>query len=142
LTNISTSEQKTEFYSHSLKFSILATVKQDGDKKPEWRSDPLIDRNTPPGTKPVFTGPKLDRPNVRGAEKIWKLTFSDEFTQPELDKNKWNLVESHRGAKNGATKWWRKSNIITDPENGQVRLKFIKESVSAKGWMLLSSGSR
>jgi hypothetical protein len=44
--------------------------------------------------------------------KNWRLKFSDEFNFSYLDSNRWNAIESQRGAKHGATTWWRKKNVF------------------------------
>ena len=106
-------------------------------EKPEYRFDPMIDNMTPLGAEPALGVDESS--HVRSIQ--WVLKFSDEFTSDKINKQRWNIVESHRGAKNGATKWWRKQNVYPDPKNGQVRLKFIKEVEHESGWMVLSSGN-
>ena len=88
----------------------------------------LVDPNTPSSAKPAGMG-----------KGKWCLTFSDEFDGRTLEAQKWNNINSHRGARDGATTYWRDSNVHF-PGNGTLEIKFVREKQTEK-WGHYSSGN-
>ena len=85
-----------------------------------FRWNPLIDLGTSPIIKP-------HRP-VDG--KDWVLTFSDEFSEAEINLNRWTAIDRNRGSqdKGQFDVWWKKEAVRARPDrgDGQAEIRFEK----------------
>lgn len=70
---------------------IILNFRQANKKPAKWRVNPLIDSNTPMDVSPL------------GKHGNFKLTFSDEFQSKDIDLNRWNIIDGHRGIFKGKT---------------------------------------
>ena len=70
---------------------IILTFRQANKKPAKWRVNPLIDSNTPMDVRPL------------GKHGDFKLTFSEEFQSKNIDLNRWNIIDGHRGIFKGKT---------------------------------------
>lgn len=84
-------------------------------------SQQLVDAETPSSTIP----------NGLNLEGDWKMTFSDEFNDTEVDNSKWTILNSENSRNSrpglGIGQWfWRPQNVLE--ENGNLILKVNKYS--------------
>lgn len=111
----------------------ICVIRQSG-KPVNWRSNPMIDQSTQRNIRP------------RGANGRWKLTFSDEFNAPEINKDRWTKVDGHRGwfrskrdPKFKYSWFWKPQNIRV--KEGEAILDFKHEFTNEKDTWFVSSGN-
>ncbi|WP_435413888.1 glycoside hydrolase family 16 protein [Polaribacter aestuariivivens] len=98
-------------------------------------SQDLVDAETPSNAKP----------NGLNLEGDWKMTFSDEFNDTEVDPSKWFILNSSRSRAArpglGINQWfWRPKNVIED--GGNLILKVEKYNATTMTCGSVNSNNR